>query len=400
MYDFVIIGGGIVGLSTAWQLCQRRPDKRILVLEKEDSLAAHQSGHNSGVIHAGIYYEPGSLKAELCRKGVAETVRFCQDNGIPFARCGKLIVATSPAEHERMMTLYERALQNGIKVELVDEAGLRELEPNISGVGAILSPTTGIVDYAAIADAMATRLTELGGEVRMNARVTGLSEDERSVTVSLADGEVIGARNLIVCGGLMADRLARMMSIDIDFAVIPYRGEYYQLPAAKNDIVRHLIYPVPDPALPFLGVHLTRMIDGSVTVGPNAVQGWKREGYGRVNLSLRDTWEMLRFSGFWRVSGKHLRTGLAEAWNSVWKPGYLEKVRKYCPSIELSDLGPYPAGIRAQAVARDGTLIHDFLFAETSRSLHVCNAPSPAATSAIPIGEYICDKVLDRVRHD
>jgi L-2-hydroxyglutarate oxidase len=400
MYDFVIIGGGIVGLSTAWQLCQRQPDKRILLLEKEGSLAAHQSGRNSGVIHAGIYYEPGSLKAELCRKGVTATVRFCRDNGIPFEQCGKLIVATGPAEYERMQALYERALQNGIAVELVDEPGLRELEPNITGVGAILSPSTGIVDYAAMAGAMAKRLVDLGGQVRTGARVTGLAEDARAVTVTLATGEVIGARNLVVCGGLMADRLARMLDIDIDFAVIPYRGEYYQLPAAKNDIVRHLIYPVPDPALPFLGVHLTRMIDGSVTVGPNAVQGWKREGYGRVNLSLRDTWEMLRFGGFWRVSRKHLRTGLAEAWNSVWKRGYLENVRKYCPSIDLSDLGPYPAGIRAQAVARDGTLIHDFLFAETSRSLHVCNAPSPAATSSIPIGELICDKVLDRARHD
>jgi L-2-hydroxyglutarate oxidase len=400
MYDFVIIGGGIVGLSTAWQLCQRQPDKRILVLEKEESLAAHQSGHNSGVIHAGIYYEPGSLKAELCRKGVTATVRFCRDNGIPFKQCGKLIVATGAAEHERMQALYERALENGIAVELVDEGGLRELEPNITGVGAILSPSTGIVDYAAIAGAMAKRLVGLGGQVRTGAPVTGLAEDAQSVTVTLATGDVIGTRNLVVCGGLMADRLARMMGIDIDFAVIPYRGEYYQLPAAKNDIVRHLIYPVPDPALPFLGVHLTRMIDGSVTVGPNAVQGWKREGYGRVNLSPRDTWEMLRFGGFWRVSRKHLRTGLVEARNSVWKRGYLENVRKYCPSIELSDLGPYPAGIRAQAVARDGTLIHDFLFAETSRSLHVCNAPSPAATSSIPIGELICDKVLDRARHD
>ena len=400
MYDFVIIGGGIVGLSTAWQLRQRRPDKQVLVLEKEASVAAHQSGHNSGVIHAGIYYEPGSLKAELCRKGVEATVRFCRDNAIPFEQCGKLIVATGPAEHERMLSLYERALRNGIEVELVDAAGLRQLEPNISGVGAILSPTTGIVDYRAIAGAMAKQLTDLGGEVRLSARVTGLSEDQRSVTVQLAGGEIIETRSLIVCGGLMADRLARMMSIAIDFAVVPYRGEYYQLPASRNDVVRHLIYPVPDPALPFLGVHLTRMIDGSVTVGPNAVQGWKREGYGRFNLSLRDSWEMLRFGGFWRVSRKHLRIGLAETWNSIWKRGYLENVRKYCPSIKLSELGPYPAGIRAQAVARDGTLIHDFLFAETSRSLHVCNAPSPAATSAIPIGEYICDKILDRARHD
>ena len=400
MYDFVVIGGGIVGLSTAWQLRQRRPDKRIVVLEKEAELASHQSGHNSGVIHAGIYYEPGSLKAELCRKGVAATARFCRDNAVPFEQCGKLIVATGPEEHARMHALYERALQNGIEVSLVDEARLRELEPRISGVGAILSPSTGIVDYAAITAAMGRRLRELGGEIRTNAAVTGLLENEQSISVTLDSNETIETRRLVACGGLMADRLARMMNIDIDFAVIPYRGEYYRLPPDKNDIVRHLIYPVPDPALPFLGVHLTRMIDGSVTVGPNAVQAWKREGYGRTSFSVRDTLEMLSFKGFWRVSRKHFQTGVTETWNSVWKRGYLETVRKYCPSLELRDLQPHPAGVRAQAVAPDGTLIHDFLFAETSRSLHVCNAPSPAATSAIPIGEYICDKVLGEARHD
>lgn len=396
MYDFAVIGGGIVGLSVAWQLRRRQPSSSIVVLEKEAAVARHQTGHNSGVIHAGIYYEPGSLKADLCRKGVAATLRFCRDNGIAHEQCGKLIVATDADEHERMLALCERATQNGIEVELLDEAALKVAEPNVRGVGAILSPTTGIVDYAAVASAMAHRLEELGGEVRNGAEVTALEESTDSVTV-LVDGEPAAeTRCLIVCGGLQADRLAAMMQLDVDFRVVPYRGEYYRLPEQHSDIVNHLIYPVPQPGLPFLGVHLTRMIDGTVTVGPNAVQGWKREGYGRFNFSLRDTAQMLAFPGFWRVSADNLEVGLVEFWNSIWKPGYLRQVRKYCPSVRLSDLRPYPAGIRAQAVTRDGTLVDDFLFAETARSLHVCNAPSPAATSAIPIGEVLCDKILDK----
>lgn len=400
MYDYAIIGGGIVGLSTAWQLRQRQPGKSIVVLEKEDVLAAHQTGHNSGVIHAGIYYEPGSLKAKLCRRGVQATIRFCKDNGIPFEQCGKLIVATSAAEHERMLDLYQRALENGIEVELLDQAQLQVTEPNVSGIGAILSGTTGIVDYATVARTMAARFEDLGGEIRTATEVLGLSESQERVSITTRSGETLETRCLIACAGLMADRVAQLMNIDIDFRVVPYRGEYYRLPDDKTDIVRHLIYPVPEPGLPFLGVHLTRMIDGSLTVGPNAVQGWKREGYGRLNFSAKDTWDMLRFPGFWRVTVDNLRAGLAEFRNSLWKQGYLKLVQKYCPSVQLADLKPYPAGIRAQAVLHDGTLVHDFLFAETSRSLHVCNAPSPAATSAIPIGEHLCDKILDKFRHD
>lgn len=396
MHDFAVIGGGIVGLSVAWQLRQRQPSRRILVIEKEPAVARHQTGHNSGVIHAGIYYEPGSLKAELCRKGVAETLRFCNDNEIPYEQCGKLIVATNADEHARMLALYERALRNGIRVERLDQAQLQAAEPNVAGVGAILSPTTGIVDYVAVAEAMARRFEELGGEIRNNAEVVAIDESSDAVTISTDGAPPVEARCLVVCGGLMADRLAAMMQLDADFRIVPYRGEYYRLPDDKSSIVRHLIYPVPEPGLPFLGVHLTRMIDGSVTVGPNAVQGWKREGYGRINFSVRDTAEMFAFPGFWRVTADNLGVGIAEMWNSVWKRGYLKQVQKYCPSVRLADLRPYPAGIRAQAVRRDGSLVDDFLFAETPRSLHVCNAPSPAATSAIPIGEVICDKVLQK----
>jgi len=396
MYDFAVIGGGIVGLSTAWQLRQRQPAKSVVVLEKEPALACHQTGHNSGVIHAGIYYEPGSLKAEFCRKGVQATLRFCRDNHLPFEQCGKLIVATDAAESVRMQALYTRARANGIDVQLLDAAALQGLEPNITGVGAILSPVTGIVDYVAVATTMAARLRDLGGDVLTGGEVVALQETGDAVMIRLGDGRRVDARAVVACGGLMADRLARMMHTGIDFRIVPYRGEYYRLRPEKSGIVSHLIYPVPDPELPFLGVHLTRMIDGSVTVGPNAVQGWKREGYGRFNFSVRDTLDMLSFPGFWRVTAANLRAGLGELRNSLWKSAYLRLVRKYCPSLQLGDLLPHPAGIRAQAVLRDGTLLHDFLIAETPRSLHLCNAPSPAATSAIPIGEYLCDRILEK----
>ncbi|MGI9248073.1 MAG: L-2-hydroxyglutarate oxidase [Woeseiaceae bacterium] len=394
MYDYVIIGGGIVGVSTAWQLKRQQPQSSILLLEKERQVAMHQTGHNSGVIHAGVYYTPGSLKAKFCKIGLDATVSFCRDNDIAYEQCGKLLVATNKLEYERMLALFERAQDNDLDVEMIDTNELRRREPNVAGVGAILVENTGIVDYQQITICMAGLFRGLGGEVRLDTRVTDLNEHSDSVVIETAGGEKIESRFLITCAGLMADRITRMLDIGTDFQVIPYRGEYYKLPASKNDIVNHLIYPIPDPDLPFLGVHLTRMIDGSVTVGPNAVQGWKREGYGHVNISPHDVAEMLLFPGFWKVAMKNLETGIAETRDSFWKPGYLRRVQKYCPSIRLQDLLTYPAGIRAQAVMRDGTLVDDFLFAESPRSLHVCNAPSPAATSAIPIGEHICNKVL------
>lgn len=393
MYDYVIIGGGIVGVSTAWQLKKRQPDCTILLLEKEPQLASHQTGHNSGVIHAGVYYAPGSLKAKFCKAGAAATIEFCEEHDIPYEQCGKLLVATNELEHERMLALFKRCKENGLDVELIDADELRRRDPNVNGIGAFLVKTTGIVDYRSICKRMAEQFRELGGEIRLGTRAMDLSENPDSIVITTADREAVETRYLISCAGLMADRVTRMLDIDIDFQIVPFRGEYYRLPARLNDIVRHLIYPIPDPDLPFLGVHLTRMIDGSVTVGPNAVQGWKREGYGRINVSVRDVKDMMKFPGFWKVLFGNLRTGIAEAWDSFWKPGYLKRVQKYCPSIRLQDLEPYPAGIRAQAVLRDGTLVHDFLFAQSPRSLHVCNAPSPAATSAIPIGAYICDKV-------
>ncbi|MBY7786720.1 L-2-hydroxyglutarate oxidase [Vibrio fluvialis] len=395
-FDYVIVGGGIVGVSTAWQLKQQYPDKSILLVEKEAGFSRHQTGHNSGVIHAGVYYAPGSLKADFCKRGVERTLSFCAKHDIPVENCGKLLVATNEVEFERMQALFERCLQNELDVELLDAAQLKLAEPNITGLGAIYVKATSIVNYRLVTEKMAEEFKALGGEVCLSTEVVGLNETDQEISVQCRyKGSPITFHSqfLVSCSGLMADRMTKMLGLATDFQIIPYRGEYYRLAPKHNQVVKHLIYPIPDPELPFLGVHLTRMIDGSVTVGPNAVQGFKREGYGRVNISVRDVWEMISFSGFWKVTAKNLKTGLVEMKNSLWKPGYLQLVRKYCPSIELADLQPYPAGIRAQAVLSDGTLVHDFLFAESPRSLHVCNAPSPAATSAMPIGEYICQKV-------
>ncbi|PTO88400.1 L-2-hydroxyglutarate oxidase [Vibrio splendidus] len=398
-YDYIIVGGGIVGVSTAWQLQQAYPDKSILLVEKERGFAQHQTGHNSGVIHAGVYYAPGSLKADFCKRGVERTIAFCSQHDIPVENCGKLLVATNEQEVERMNALYQRCHDNDIDVDLLDQAQLKLAEPNITGLGAIYVKTTSIVDYKKVTEVMAQEFVEAGGKLSLGTEVIMADEQEDEVQLTCkVDGQTLqlNSRFLITCSGLMADRMTSMLGIETDFQIVPYRGEYYQLDAKHNQVVNHLIYPIPDPELPFLGVHLTRMIDGSVTVGPNAVQGWKREGYGRLNFSFKDTWQMLSFAGFWKVTANNLKTGLVEFKNSWWKPGYLKLVNKYCPSITVSDFKPYPAGIRAQAVLKDGTLVHDFLFAESPRSLHVCNAPSPAATSAMPIGEYICGKVLTK----
>ena len=402
-FDFVLIGGGIVGTATAWELKQRYPDATILLIEKESLVAGHQTGHNSGVIHAGVYYAPGSLKADFCKRGAALTLAFCREHNLPYELCGKLLVATDAVEFERMGALEERCRQNGIETHRLSETELRKKEPNIAGIGALLVPATGITDYKKITAKMLDLFVGLGGEVRCGTRVIGIKEHKDSVHIHVAadnrDGSgTVGAHHLIVCGGLMADRLARMTGIDIDFQIVPFRGEYYRLAPRHRRIVNHLIYPIPDPDLPFLGVHLTRMIDGTVTVGPNAVLGWKREGYGNINLDLRDSMEMLFFPGFWKVLKQNYRSGLGEIRDSLFKPGYLERVRKYCPRLNAKDLRPYPAGVRAQAVKKNGSLVHDFLFAESERSLHVCNAPSPAATSAIPIGEFLVEKAKEKFK--
>ncbi|WP_417537836.1 L-2-hydroxyglutarate oxidase [Marinomonas sp.] len=395
-FDITVIGAGIVGLSTAWQLLQRYPTYRILLVEKEAEVGTHQTGHNSGVIHAGVYYAPGSLKADFCQRGAQATKAFCLQHNIDFDECGKLLVATNDIEHTRMEVLFQRCQENNLEVHKLDQGQLKEREPNVKGVAALFVPSTGIVNYRRICEKLAELFISKGGELRLSTEVVALDESNERVGITL-NNDVVSTSYLVSCGGLMADRLTKMLNIPTDFQIIPFRGEYYRLPSKHNKIVNHLIYPIPDPDLPFLGVHLTRMIDGSVTVGPNAVQGWKREGYGRININFRDIFDMVRFPGFWKLLRNHWKTGLTETKNSWYKPGYLAQVRKYCDLVTLDDLQPYPAGIRAQAVMNDGSLVHDFLFAQSARTLHVCNAPSPAATSAFPIGEYIVDKLDEQI---
>jgi (S)-2-hydroxyglutarate dehydrogenase len=394
-YDVVLIGGGIVGVSTAWQLKRNYPDASVLLIEKEKKLACHQTGRNSGVVHAGVYYPPGSLKAEFCKRGAAETKAFCRQHGLPYLQCGKLLVATDDTECSRMEVLERNCSINGIETQYLSGKALKKCEAGIRGKAALMVPGTAITDYVKVTKRMADLFISLGGEIQTATRVIGLAEKPDYISIRTPSGN-IETQYLISCAGLMADRLVRMMQIKSDFRIIPFRGEYFRLHPRYNNIVRHLIYPIPDPNLPFLGVHLTRMIDGSVTVGPNAVLGWKREGYGHVNVDGRDVLEMLTFSGFWKIIRKNLVSGMEETKDSIFRRGYLNRVKKYCPVLSIHDLLPYPTGIRAQAVKGDGSLIHDFLFAESKRSLHVCNAPSPAATAAIPIGNYLCEKFSEK----
>lgn len=391
--DVIVIGGGIVGLATAWKIQQRRPGVSVAVLEKEPGVARHQTGHNSGVIHSGIYYEPGSLKATLCKRGAQETKDFATAHGIPFRTTGKLLVATDDTEHGRMLALHERALVNGLDVRLVDAAGLRRAEPHIRGLGAIEVSTTGIIDYARVCETLAALVVAAGGEVVTGMTVTDVHEAATEVVVDTEAG-IWRAERLVACAGLQADRIAAMAGIDVDVRIIPFRGEYYSLPPYRADLVARLIYPIPDPALPFLGVHLSPTIDGGITVGPNAVLGFAREDYRKGAVKVRDVLDYARYPGMWRVARANVRTGIHEMKNSLFKRGYLAECQKYCPELQLSDLLPREAGIRAQAVRRDGTLVHDFLLERTPRSIHVLNAPSPAATSALPIGQTLAEELL------
>jgi (S)-2-hydroxyglutarate dehydrogenase len=393
MYDYAVIGGGIVGASTAMQLLEARPGSSLVLLEKESGVGLHQTGHNSGVIHAGVYYAPGSLKARFCKEGALATIQFCEEHSIPWRRCGKLIVATSESEVPALDALAGRCGENGIVIERMTAEELHKLEPNVSAVAGFLVPATGITDYTQVVQAMTARVASLGGEVLLNTRVVDIRESANEVTV-VTDSSKVVARTVIVCGGIMADRLAHLCGLDPDFRMIPFRGEYFRLPESMNNIVQHLVYPVPDPSLPFLGVHLTPMIGGYVTVGPNALLGLSREGYPRFSVNVRDTLQTLAFPGFWTMISHHLAFGIKEMWNAVYRPGYLEACRRYCPQLKLGDLAPYPPGIRAQAIMKDGTLVQDFLIRQTDRTLHVCNAPSPAATSALPIGKHIVELAL------
>jgi L-2-hydroxyglutarate oxidase len=392
-YDFCVIGGGIIGASVAMHLLSLRPGSSLILIEKEKVACTHQTGHNSGVMHAGIYYPQDSFKAKLCREGLVAGKSFCQLHSIPFEECGKLIVATNDIEKERIDALYDRAMNNGARIERINTADLKLMEPHIHGVAALRSPDTAIVDYTAICRKMLDITIEKGGVVSFNNNVVKISEHANYVTID-SETDSLKSKKLVVCAGLQSDRMALLAGLDIDFKIVPFRGEYYRLTENKQHITKHLIYPAPDPSLPFLGVHITRMIDGSITVGPNAVISFSREGYKKGSFSLQDSLDFTMYPGFWKLISRHGKYVVHELKVSLSKAVYLEECRKYCPSLELTDLTSYPAGIRAQAVSKDGIAIHDFMFKETARMLHVCNAPSPAATSAIPIGNMIAKRCV------
>lgn len=400
--DYLVIGAGLVGLATARAILERMPDARITVLEKASDVAAGQTGHNSGVIHAGIYYAPGSLKAELCRQGRIETVEFCERYDIPYSLVGKLIVATDETSKARLDDLERRSIENRIVVQRIGAGGLAELEPNVQGVDALLSPTTGIVDYRRMASAMRDELAATGVRLHFGAVVTSIVEEDGldggAVRVRTADGADWVARRLVACAGLQADRIARLAGIRIDFRIVPFRGEYFELRAERNAFVSHLIYPVPDPSMPFLGVHISPTIDGRVTVGPNAVLGWAREGYPRGSVRPSDVIDFATYGGFWRMAAHNIRPAITEMKNSILTRGYLRECQKYASTLTMNDLGTRSAGIRAQAVRQDGSFIEDFQFETTARQIHVGNAPSPAATSSIPIGRMIAAQLLESQR--
>ncbi|MCL4149369.1 UNVERIFIED_CONTAM: hypothetical protein GTU68_007126 [Idotea baltica] len=379
-------------MATALELQSRDPSTRITVLEKEAAAGRHQSGHNSGVIHAGVYYVPGSLKAQFCRDGVQATHAFCTEHGIPLRTTGKLIVATNAVEVDRMAALGRRARANGIQIENIDEPILRTLEPHINGLAALLSPTTGITDYKRITETMAALFTARGGTVLYGEKLLSGQETSTHVTVT-TDQRILQTGHVITCAGLQSDRVIRAFGQDPGYRVIPFRGEFFRLLNQPDDLVRHLIYPVPDPERPFLGVHLTCKLAGGFTVGPNAVLAFKREGYRLSDVSPRDMMGTLGYGGFWRMLARNAGSALSEFSASMSKRVYLKRVQKYCPRIRLEDLAPYPAGVRAQAAAPDGKIIDDFLFVQSARCLHVGNAPSPAATAAIPIARHIADRM-------
>ncbi len=393
MNDFCIIGGGIVGLATGLMLLNRFPDAKIVILEKETMLAYHQTGHNSGVIHSGIYYAPGSLKAQLAKAGVASMKDYCQQHRIPCITRGKLIVATHPSELPRLETLYQRGLENEIPVRLISGEEVREQEPYVNSMAAIEVATTGVVDYRQVAHHLARDIEALGGEIRLNHRVTGIQHQAMGIRIQTTQGP-LETRYAINCGGLFSDRLSRLSkTAPPSYRIVPFRGEYYELVASRQHLVNGLVYPVPNPAFPFLGVHLTRGVDEHVHVGPNAVLSLKREGYRRYDVHLRDALDTLTYPGFWRLSSKYLGEGLQEMIRSWSKALFVKNLQRLVPDIQAKDLNPAPCGVRAQALKPDGSLLDDFLIVEAPRMLHVCNAPSPAATASLEIGRYIVSKI-------
>lgn len=392
MTDVTVVGGGAVGLATALALAERH-GRQVTLLEAEDRLAAHQTGHNSGVIHAGVYYKPGSLKAQLCRQGLEAMYRFCAEEGVPHRRCGKVVVATSEAELPRLEALAERSRANGLAFQRLDAAGIREREPEVAGIQGLWVEETGVADYVAVAQAMGRRVERAGSEVRLGHRVMGIRRDGRFIVTETTRGEVRSER-LVNCAGLQCDRVARLAGLEPSVRIVPFRGEYYTLRPERAHLVRGLIYPVPDPNLPFLGVHFTRGVDGVVEAGPNAVLALKREGYRWSDISPRDIADWATFPGFWRMSRAQWRNGLSEARRSLSRARFLDSLRVLLPGLTDADIAPGGSGVRAQAVDRNGKLLDDFHVQESPGMVHVLNAPSPAATASLAIGRWVADRVL------
>ncbi|HAR44450.1 MAG TPA: L-2-hydroxyglutarate oxidase [Bdellovibrionales bacterium] len=406
-YDYTIIGGGIVGLATAYELVRAQPGKKILVLEKEKSLAQHQTGRNSGVIHSGIYYKPGSFKAEFCKKGRASIVEFCREHQIPYDLCGKVIVATEKNEIPRLDALYERGLQHGLAVEKLTPEQVRAIEPHVQCLAGLRVPETGITDYRKISEKYAELIRAAGGEVILGTQVRKIqsvmagfryaieTDQERDPELSRDFSQpTYKTRVLINCAGLHSDRIARLAGLKPQARIVPFRGEYYELAKAKRGMVKNLIYPTPNPAFPFLGVHFTRMIDGSVHAGPNAVLALRREGYCWSEFSVRDLFDVFTFPGFWRLASRNLGEGTKEIMRSLRRPAFLQSLQRLIPSLTNVDIVRSQAGVRAQALKPDGSLVDDFLIEKAHFAIHVLNAPSPAATCSLEIGKWIAEQAV------
>ena len=390
--DIVIIGGGIVGLATAFDLTQRHPGRTLILLEKETAVAQHQTGHNSGVLHSGIYYKPGSLKARNCRAGKIAMAKFCINEGITHEHCGKVIVATEESELGRLQALHERGVANGVQCELIGGDRLRELEPHCAGIRALHVPEAGIVSYRQVCERLAARVIECGNRIVTGALVTGLREGNDEVVVQTGVGD-FRARFAVNCAGLHSDRVTAAGGVAPSVKILPFRGEYFELKPEAESLCRNLIYPVPDPQFPFLGVHFTRLALGGVECGPNAVLAFAREGYRKTDVNLRDLCETFGYIGFRKLALKHWRMGLAEMWRSCSKPAFVRALQRLVPEIRSEHLTPAPAGVRAQAVSPDGAMVDDFAIDERPRVINVINAPSPAATASLSIGQMVAEKL-------
>jgi L-2-hydroxyglutarate oxidase len=391
-FDVAIIGGGIVGLATAWQLLQRYPAVRVLVLEKEAGVGEHQTGHNSGVLHSGIYYKPGSLKAKNCRTGKQAMERFCAEHGVPYDICGKVIVAISEPELPLLERIYERGQLNEVKCELIGPERLKELEPHTPGIRAIHVPEAGIVNFRAVATKLAELVAARGSEVKCSARVVGVRSEAQQVALETTAGHFT-ADYVVACAGLQSDRVARLTGIQPAARIVPFRGEYYELKPEAQHLCRNLIYPVPDPNFPFLGVHFTRMIEGGIECGPNAVLAFAREGYRKVDLSLGDLYDALAFGGFRKLAAKHWRMGAGEMWRSWSKSAFVRALQRLIPEIRSEHLVPGRAGVRAQAILPDGSMVDDFVIQTDGRIVNVLSAPSPAATSSLNVGRLVVEQL-------